>query len=53
MTRLEARDAIISSLIQILEQPLGMIRNGTVGDKQMAAESQLIPGSSFGKHLRQ
>lgn len=52
-TRLEARDAIVSSLAQILEQPLGMLRDGTVGDRQMAAESQLIPGSSFGKHLRQ
>lgn len=52
-TRLEARDAIVSSLIQILEQPLGMLRSGTVRDEQMAAESKLIPGSSFGKHLRQ
>ncbi|UZJ54444.1 hypothetical protein CBS101457_003764 [Exobasidium rhododendri] len=51
-TRLEARDVIISSLIQILEQPLAMLRDGTVGDEQMSAESHLIPGSSFGKHLR-
>lgn len=49
----EARQAIVSSLVQILEQPLGMLRDGTIGDAQMAAESRLIPGSSLGKHLRQ
>lgn len=52
-TREEAREAIVSSLVQILEQPLSMLRNGTVGDEQMCAASHLIPGSSLGKHLRQ
>lgn len=52
ISREEARQTIVASLVQILEQPLGMLRDGTVGDQQMRAESRLIPGSSLGKHLR-
>lgn len=51
-TREEARDAIVASLVQILEQPVAMLREGKVTDEQMRAESRLIPGSSLGKHLR-
>ena len=52
LSREEARQTIVASLVQILEQPLAMLRDGTVGDQQMKAESRLIPGSSLGKHLR-
>lgn len=51
-SREEARQTIVASLVQILEQPLAMLRDGTVGDQQMRAESRLIPGSTLGKHLR-
>ena len=51
-SREEARQTIVASLVQILDQPLAMLRDGTVGDEQMRAESRLIPGSSLGKHLR-
>ncbi|PWN31844.1 uncharacterized protein FA14DRAFT_127674 [Meira miltonrushii] len=51
-SREEARQTIVASLVQILDQPLAMLRDGTVGDQQMRAESRLIPGSTLGKHLR-
>lgn len=49
----EAQDAMLHCALQILEQPLTLLRSGIVGDAQMQRESSLIPGSTVGRHLRQ
>lgn len=44
---------MVACTVQVLEQPLKMLRDGIVGDRELAHESSLIPGSTPGKHLRQ
>lgn len=52
-SRDEAQDAIRSCAMQILEQPLELLRSGVVGDKELSAVSRSVSGSTVGKHLRQ
>ena len=52
-TKAEAQDAMRSCALQILEQPLEMLRDGVVGDQQLSAVSKSVAGSTVGKHLRQ
>lgn len=52
-TRLEAQEAMRSCALQILEQPLEMLRTGIVGDEKLTVKSRNVAGSTVGKHLRQ
>ncbi|PWN43518.1 hypothetical protein IE81DRAFT_77118 [Ceraceosorus guamensis] len=52
-TPAETQLSLLSVSLQILDQPLTLLRSGQVGDKEMTKPSSLIPGSSLGRHLRQ
>ena len=49
----EAEECMIETAIAVVEQPLLMFRNGSIGDEEMRYESKLLPHSTPGKHLRQ
>ncbi|CAO1629504.1 unnamed protein product [Sympodiomycopsis kandeliae] len=51
-TKLEAQDAMRSCALQILEQPLNLLKGGVIGDKELSAVSKSVAGSTVGKHLR-
>ncbi|CEH15501.1 DinB-like domain [Ceraceosorus bombacis] len=51
-TPAETQLSLLSVSLQILDQPLTLLRSGQVGDKEMTRPSSLIPGSSLGRHLR-
>ncbi|KAK0566064.1 hypothetical protein OC861_003426 [Tilletia horrida] len=48
----EAEQAILESALEVISQPLPLLRSGTLTDKALAFKSKVIPGSSAGKHLR-
>ncbi|KAE8254700.1 hypothetical protein A4X13_0g3316 [Tilletia indica] len=48
----EAEQAILESALEVIAQPLPLLRSGTLGDDALAFKSKVIPGSTAGKHLR-
>lgn len=52
-TRKQAEDALRACALQILEQPIEMLRGGLVGDEELSTQSEGVSGSTVGKHLRQ
>jgi len=52
MPALEAEQAILDSALEVIAQPLPLLRSGTLNDRALAYKSKAIPGSSAGKHLR-
>ncbi|CAO1622519.1 unnamed protein product [Parajaminaea phylloscopi] len=51
-TRAQAEDAMRACAVQILEQPIEMLRSGVVQDRELSTQSQGVSGSTVGKHLR-
>ncbi|KAK0561563.1 hypothetical protein OC844_003149 [Tilletia horrida] len=48
----EAEEAILQSALEVIAQPLPLLRSGTLDDRALAFKSKVIPGSTAGKHLR-
>ncbi|CAD6892751.1 unnamed protein product [Tilletia controversa] len=48
----EAEQAILESALEVIAQPLPLLRSGTLSDDALAFKSAVIPGSTAGKHLR-
>lgn len=52
-THARAEEAMRACAIQILQQPIEMLKTGVVHDKELCAQSHGVSGSTVGKHLRQ
>lgn len=53
MTWKDTEESLVSCAVQILEQPIHLLRGRVVGDDALTFESQVVKGSTAGKHLRQ